>query len=96
MSMIHGKIITNIIFDELYYMTAERKIVWIPAEGKYTLAARVESGPSAIRWLVALTERDIDPVQVWCEEHNCGKRMSFDTFCFRSKKEMTMFLLKWG
>jgi hypothetical protein len=46
-------------------------------------------------WL-GLRETDMDPVQLWCEEHDCGKRMSFDTFCFRSKKEMTMFLLRWG
>lgn len=72
------------------------KIVWIPAEGKYTLAARVESGPSNIRWLVGMNQHDMDPVQAWCEEHNCGKRVSFDMFRFRNKREITMFLLRWS
>jgi hypothetical protein len=43
-----------------------------------------------------LQESDMDPIQEWCEAHNCGIRTSFDTFKFRNKKQITMFMLKWA
>lgn len=43
-----------------------------------------------------LIESDIDPVQTWCQEHNCGRRTSFDTFKFKKPAEVAMFLLRWG
>jgi hypothetical protein len=84
----------TIIVDDIYEMESNKKITWISAEGKNTLAARLETDP--FRWLVGIGEHDIDPIQEWCEKNNCGKRISFDTFRFRNKKEMTMFLLKWS
>ena len=45
---------------------------------------------------VGMSEKDMDPIQQWCNEHNCGTRMAFDIFKFKSQKEITMFLLKWG
>jgi len=77
-------------------MTAFPKIIWITAEDSHTLTARVEPGPAAVRWLVGVSEHDMDPVQAWCKEHDCGKRISFDQFRFRNRKEITMFLLKWA
>ena len=44
----------------------------------------------------SLGEGDMDPIQKWCNEQNCGTRMAFDMFRFKSQKEITMFLLKWG
>ena len=44
----------------------------------------------------SLTESDIDPIQAWCQEHNCGRRTSFDTFRFKNRFEVTMFILRWG
>ena len=38
----------------------------------------------------------LDPVQQWCEETGCGRRVSFDMFKFRNDEEVTAFLLKWG
>ena len=32
----------------------------------------------------------------WCEENKCGYRTSYDTFKFRNRQQMTMFLLRWG
>jgi hypothetical protein len=90
--MIYGKKITHVIFDEM--MPVEKKIVWISAQGRFTLAARLESDP--FQWLVGVSEHDIDPIHSWCQENNCGKRVSFDTFCFRNREEMTMFLLRWA
>jgi len=62
------------------------KINWIP-KGKLQLVAVCDLG---------LSENDIDPIQDWCVQHNCGIRTSFDTFKFKTNKEKTMFLLKWG
>jgi hypothetical protein len=43
-----------------------------------------------------LQESDMDPIQEWCFKHKCGVRTSFDTFKFQNKKQITMFILKWG
>jgi hypothetical protein len=43
-----------------------------------------------------LNESDMDPVQVWTEECNCGTRMSFNVWKFKSEKHITMFLMKWA
>jgi len=70
------------------------KINWIRtgmqlrAEGDHGL------WPSNPGW--GLNEQDMDPVQHWCWETGIGKRMSFDTFQFKTEKEITMFLLRWA
>ena len=43
-----------------------------------------------------LRETDMDPIQVWTEETNCGKRMSFNVWQFKNEKQITMFILKWA
>jgi hypothetical protein len=75
-----------------------KKIYWIDTANRFELAGRVQitSYDRENTFSVGLSERDMDPIQQWCEEHNCGKRRSFDTFRFRNKKEITMFLLRWG
>jgi hypothetical protein len=77
-------------------MTDYRKIIWITALYPYILTARVEPGPAVAGVPMGVSEHDMDPVQAWCEEHHCGKRVSFDQFRFRSKREVTMFLLRWA
>ena len=32
----------------------------------------------------------------WCMENDCGYRTSYDTFKFRNKNQMMLFLLRWG
>ena len=32
----------------------------------------------------------------WCEENECGYRTSYDTFKFRNKDQLTMFILRWS
>jgi hypothetical protein len=71
-----------------------RKIFWVSTANRNTLAARSQVAPRGYE--VGINETDVDPIQAWCEQHNCGKRISFDMFKFRNKKEITMFLLKWG
>jgi hypothetical protein len=74
----------------------KKKIVWITAEGRHTLAARVRWVPCPDRtFLIGIGEDDMDPIQAWCEEHGCGVRVSFDQFRFRNKREITVFLLRW-
>ncbi len=70
------------------------KIVWKP-RGRLSLTATMPApGPRGFE--LGLSERDMDPIQKWCEEHHCGIRTSFDTFRFRNQKEKMMFLLRWG
>ena len=83
---------TGIWIDEM--ATVDKKIKWIHSEGRLRLAARAEIQPRG--WEVGLVEADLEPIQAWCQQNRCGRRTSFDTFQFRNKKEMTMFLLRWG
>ena len=43
-----------------------------------------------------LNESDMDPIQAWSVECNCGKRMSFNVWKFKNEKQITMFLIKWS
>jgi hypothetical protein len=47
-----------------------------------------------------LSESDNDQVipqmAHWCIENDCGYRTSYDTFKFRNKNQMMLFLLRWG
>lgn len=89
---IQGREPSAIWIDEM--ATTDKKIIWIQSEGRLRLTARAEIKPRG--WEVGLGETDMEPIQAWCEQHHCGRRTSFDTFQFKNKKEITMFLLKWG
>jgi hypothetical protein len=68
-----------------------KNITWIEGEPTFTR-------PFTLRACMSkngLSEGDIDPIQAWCQETGIGKRTSFDTFVFRSRADMSMFLLKW-
>jgi hypothetical protein len=75
-----------------------KKIYWIDTANRFELAGRAQitNYEGDKNFVVGLSEQDMDPIQKWCEQHNCGKRRSFDTFRFRNKKEITMFLLRWS
>ena len=75
-----------------------KKIFWVETARKNTLSGRmhVSASNGENSFATGLNEGDMDPIQAWCEEHNCGTRTSFDTFTFKNKKEITMFLLRWG
>ena len=74
------------------------QILWIETARKHALAARlrVQSHDSGNHFFTAPGEREMDAVQVWCRENECGRRISFDTFQFRNRQEITLFLLRWG
>ena len=89
---LYGKTITSIWIDELVEM--KKQIKWVTAARKFSLAARVEIMPRGFE--LGLNEQDMDPIQQWCQEHSCGRRVSFDTFQFKNQAQITMFLLKWS
>lgn len=35
-------------------------------------------------------------VTQWCKLNECGVRMSYDMFKFKTRAQVTMFLLKWS
>jgi len=41
------------------------------------------------------SESDMVEIAQWCQETNCGKRTSFDTFEFKSKEEFMLFAMRW-
>lgn len=42
------------------------------------------------------TESQLADMQIWCHEHACGRRMSFQQFVFKNEKELNMFMLRWA
>jgi hypothetical protein len=57
----------------------------------------VENKPLCLvaeEWLGS--DEQLDDIQKWCQEHNCGRRTSYDQFQFKNKKQITVFLLRWG
>ena len=77
-------------------MNTTRSIQWERIKKRSLRAYPGPSDPSFSSRSWGLNEYDLDPVQAWCDEHNCGTRTSFDTFKFRTEAEITMFLLRWG
>jgi hypothetical protein len=43
-----------------------------------------------------INEVDMRTVSDWCDEHNCGMRISFGLFQFKTESQRTMFLMKWS
>jgi hypothetical protein len=75
-----------------------KEIYWVSTAERLSLSGRMRiTNPERDRsFSVGLSENDVDPIQAWCEAHNCGRRTSFDTFRFKNKAQMTMFMLRWG
>jgi hypothetical protein len=87
-----GRSAHTIWIDEM--SNSKVKIIWERLPG-LQLRARSDTVPPRGRaW--GLDEHDIDPIQKWCEEHNCGVRTSFDIFKFRKPSDISMFLLRWS
>ena len=41
-------------------------------------------------------EAHIEAMVKWSEANNCGRRMAYNMWQFKTKAEMTVFLLKWS
>jgi len=86
--------VTDLLRNYYANMQQPTKIIWHTLPGR-KLKATWEVGPRG--WEShGLKESDIDPIQQWCTQTRCGKRISFDTFIFKENKQITMFLLRWS
>ena len=70
------------------------KIKWQQLPGNKLRAYVDEVAPRGFER--GLRESDMDPIQAWCVEHQCGRRMSFNEFQFRTSAEISMFMLRWA
>lgn len=72
------------------------KLVWEQGSfNKNLLYAMMQHDNGAVS-PTGLREDHLLPVQEWCEQTRCGKRIAFDMFTFKTEEEMTTFLLRWS
>ena len=74
------------------------KLIWVDTEDPLILAARMDAYYmyDGTECDPVFNEKTINPIQAWCEQTNCGVRISFDMFRFKNQAHKTMFLLRWG
>jgi len=75
-------------------MTPALKIKWKRLPGLKLQAYIDEIGAHFVAH--GLREDDMDPIQAWSVECNCGVRTSFNVWKFNSAKQITMFLMRWS
>ena len=83
----------NKTMQKFYDMQPPPKIIWHQLPGRKLKATWL---PGDRKFEMGLKESDMDPIQKWCQDSNCGKRISFDMFQFKTDKQITMFLLRWS
>ena len=90
-----GKSYLNDILKNFYKtMACTPKIKWQRLPGLKLQAYTDDVGPRGYER--GLNEADMDPIQAWSEDCNCGKRMSFNVWKFKNEKQITMFLIRWA
>jgi len=92
-----GKSYVNSMIKNFYaHMGAnfKPKIKWKQLPGLKLQAYTDDVGPRGFER--GLNESDMDPIQAWSVECKCGVRTSFNTWQFKSAKQITMFLLTWS
>ena len=73
-----------------------KKILWTESKTlPLSLTASTETFPPP-GVMAGLREKDMQVIADWVKETGIGKRTSFDTFRFRSRTDMSMFLLRWN
>jgi len=88
-----GKSAYSDVLKKFYEMQPSPKIIWHQLPGRKLKATWT---PAPRGFEMGLKESDMDPIQKWCQDSKCGKRISFDMFQFASDKQITMFLLRWA
>jgi hypothetical protein len=91
-----GKSYVNNIINNWYATMRERHpptIKWQRLPGLKLQAYTDDVAPRGFER--GLNENDLEPIQKWSEETNCGKRMSFNVWQFKNEKQITMFILRW-
>jgi hypothetical protein len=92
-----GKSYVNSLLQSWYRTMRESykpKIKWQRLPGLKLQAYTDDVAPRGYER--GLNESDMDPVQEWSIECNCGVRMSFNVWKFKNEKQITMFLIKWS
>ena len=92
-----GKSYVNSLLQNFYASMREQympKIKWQRLPGLKLQAYVDDIQPRGFER--GLREDDMDPVQAWSVECNCGTRMSFNVWKFKNEKQITMFLMKWS
>ena len=90
-----GKSQVNDLIRHFYAnMAPMPKIKWQRLPGLKLQAYTDEVAPRGFER--GLNESDMDPVQAWTDECNCGVRMSFNVWKFKSEKQITLFLIRWS
>ena len=90
-----GKSQVNDLIRHFYAnMTPVPKIKWQRLPGLKLQAYVDEIQPRGFER--GLRETDMDPIAAWTDECNCGTRMSFNVWKFKSEKQITMFLIRWS
>jgi len=85
--------VADVVRTVMRAMLKNRKILWVKEENR-VYRATLDVMPQGFEQ--GLSEDDLDPIQIWCELHRCGRRTSFNTFKFKNEKEVMMFMLKWA
>jgi hypothetical protein len=93
-SIIHSVAADEYINRVLKNMRSPLKIKWLRLPGLKLQAYVDDIGPRGFG-NSGLKETDMDPIQAWSVECNCGTRMSFNVWKFKSEKQITMFLIRW-
>jgi hypothetical protein len=70
------------------------KIKWQRLPGLKLQAYTDEVAPRGFER--GINESDMDPVQEWTDNCQCGTRMSFNVWQFENEKQITMFLIRWS
>ena len=90
-----GKSYVNSLLKNWYQSTAPTPTIkWQRLPGLKLQAYTDDVAPRGFER--GLNESDMDPIQVWTTECNCGKRMSFNIWQFKNEKQITMFLIRWS
>ena len=92
-----GKSYVNSLLRNLYKSMREQykpKITWQRLPGLKLQAYIDDVAPRGFER--GLNETDMDPIQAWTTECNCGTRMSFNVWKFKNEKQITMFVLRWA
>ena len=69
-------------------------VTWNRTSKRCSLRARDSRSTSDV-WY-SPPEPEMDVIQAWCTENDCGRRMSYDEFRFRNEQEIIQFLLVWS
>jgi hypothetical protein len=77
-------------------MNEPKDLSWVSNGRRCSVSARKIVHSAEYELLTGIGEDEMRIIQLWCEQNQCGRRVSFDTFQFRNKKDLAFFLLKWS